>query len=412
MHKITAHMTSAIRSGPASGRLTALDGWRGLCAVMVAVMHFPTTGSISSLTVIVNAHLFVDFFFLLSGFVLTHAYLNRLSSVHDVTWMVWRRLGRLWPLHLAVLAAFIGLELASPVAEAVTGIKRSAAAAFDPAGPNPVSAIAGHIFFLQGVGVYDRLTWNIPSWSISVEFWTYFIFAMVVLSVRRHTHLCSIILVGLGCVLVARYSPAYMAVDNGLGFFRCVAGFFAGHLAYQLLAVAPSRLPVPHVVEIVVAASVFAFVAYAGGTGFELAAPLVFGLAIWVFAQEQGAVSTLFKSQPLQCLGLWSYSIYMVHAFLIAVIHRTFTVLGRMTEQNLVADVETAGGVQHTLTFDNPLLADVAMLGYILLVVAVSALTWRFVEMPGGRIWNSTVWYWLQGTIARYKPVSPSNVIS
>src|SRR5690606_39856368 len=59
-----------------------------------------------------HSYLFVDYFFVLSGFVIAHAYAGRLATARDGRRFMVRRLGRVWPLHVLVLAAFIGLELA------------------------------------------------------------------------------------------------------------------------------------------------------------------------------------------------------------------------------------------------------------------------------------------------------------
>ena len=32
---------------------------------------------------------------------------------------------------------------------------------------------------LQSLDLHDRLTWNLPAWSISTEFWTYLIFGLI-----------------------------------------------------------------------------------------------------------------------------------------------------------------------------------------------------------------------------------------
>ena len=39
---------------------------------------------------------------------------------------------------------------------------------------------------MQAVDVTDPLTWNTPSWSISAEFWTYILFALIVLLAPRY----------------------------------------------------------------------------------------------------------------------------------------------------------------------------------------------------------------------------------
>lgn len=114
-------------------------------------MHFSATSHIADLRIVDNAHLFVDFFFVLSGFVITHAYVDRLKTADDAAFMMWRRLGRLWPLHLAILAGFIALELMVPIVVSLTGVSRGAASPFDLDSSALLSAISTHILLLQGL---------------------------------------------------------------------------------------------------------------------------------------------------------------------------------------------------------------------------------------------------------------------
>ena len=51
-------------------RFVALDSWRGVCALLVALFHVPIIGVVRQLTLISNGYLFVDFFFVLWGFVI------------------------------------------------------------------------------------------------------------------------------------------------------------------------------------------------------------------------------------------------------------------------------------------------------------------------------------------------------
>src|SRR5690348_13363894 len=95
----------------ASERFRALDAWRGICALLVAAFHFPSPGAIHTSQVVQHAYRFVDFFFVLSGFVIAHAYRRSLENGELLPFMV-RRIGRLWPLHAATLAALIVIAVA------------------------------------------------------------------------------------------------------------------------------------------------------------------------------------------------------------------------------------------------------------------------------------------------------------
>ena len=58
-----------------------LDSWRGVAALLVALFHLNILSSIYSLHFIRNSYLFVDFFFVLSGFVISHSYGHRLGTL-------------------------------------------------------------------------------------------------------------------------------------------------------------------------------------------------------------------------------------------------------------------------------------------------------------------------------------------
>src|SRR5262249_11523152 len=161
----------------------------------------------------------------------------------------------------------------------------------------------------------------------SAEFWTYALFALVVVLARRRTIVATVVLAGLGALVVATSSGNLLAADFDFGFWRCIYGFFTGHLVFRLMRSAPATWPVPTAVEFGVVVGVVAFVVYCGRTSLELAAPLAFGIAVWVFAHGRGAISRLLESPPLAALGVISYSIYMVHALLIALIHRALTAI-------------------------------------------------------------------------------------
>ena len=87
-------------------RFAVLDGWRGLCALLVALYHLNVVSPFLDNGLIRHAYLFVDFFFVLSGFVITHTYWGKLTDAGALGDFTVRRFARIWPLQAALLDAF------------------------------------------------------------------------------------------------------------------------------------------------------------------------------------------------------------------------------------------------------------------------------------------------------------------
>jgi len=105
---LTATPTTAI--APAKSHYVVLDGLRGIAALMVVIFHtFEAYADGNPIKQIINhGYLAVDFFFLLSGFVIAYAYDDRWSRMSQ--WEFYkRRLIRLQP--MVVMGSLIGAAL-------------------------------------------------------------------------------------------------------------------------------------------------------------------------------------------------------------------------------------------------------------------------------------------------------------
>jgi hypothetical protein len=360
-----------------ASRFRALDGWRGICALLVAAHHIEAHGWLYWQPLIRNAWLFVDFFFVLSGFVIAHAYGDKLEVASEIRSFVIRRLGRLWPLHVAMLLALIALEVAHLVLAHVhplPGDRVPFAADRSP------FAILTNLFLVQALGMHDFETWNGPAWSISTEFCTYLLFAAVCFAtVRRGPRLIvSALLSVAGVVVLARFSQYGMRETFHWPLARCIYGFFLGVLTHEAWRRGAAKRVSGTLTEIIALAAVIAFVVFVpGNRALEYLATPLFAAAVLVFAGEGGVISRAMVTRPAAALGRWSYSIYMVHTLVLAVL---FSAIHALHPAWLIH----TGNGQAILELGTPA-DDLMVFAYLGAVVALSALTWTAIERPGQR---------------------------
>jgi peptidoglycan/LPS O-acetylase OafA/YrhL len=384
--KSTLHLND-----PSGIHFGVLDSWRGVAALLVAIFHLNILSSIYSLDFVRNAYLFVDFFFVLSGFVITHSYGNRLGSAEGVGTFVIRRFGRLWPLHVVVLLAMVVLESGRAISAA-----RGASFVNPPfTGATSLHSILVNLAFGQSLGLEQQLTWNSPSWSICAEFWTYLIFAASLLAGRtwlRHLRfateiLLAAMLIGSAGVLVLLSRHGIDATYD-LGFVRCIYGFLVGHFTYRLWHATSQHRFVPGVLEVAVLIMAVFYVSAAGHTGYTFFAPIVFAVVVFVFSFEAGPVSRLLSNRGSAWLGRISYSIYMWQGFIIFnFVDRPVSMLEKLTRHSYttVADAGSALGSEAVklIVLGGQILPIVATLLFVMLLVAVASVSYYLVERPG-----------------------------
>ncbi|MGQ0698846.1 MAG: acyltransferase family protein [Panacagrimonas sp.] len=367
-------------------RFKVLDGWRGVCALLVALYHLNAYGHANGWPLVRGAYMFVDFFFVLSGFVMTHAYADDLTQRRGLGQFLIRRLGRLWPLHLATLGVMVALEVLrwSLVASGTHATE------MEPfTGKNSLESIPTNFFLLHAFGIHDTGTWNAPSWSIAAEFYTYIVFGLGCWLARSRLNVLAGLLVLGGAAVIVRFSPTYIDTAYDYGFFRCIYGFFCGVLVYRLVSKGkPGALMnsgLATLAEVAGVVVVFVFVSATVDRFGSFAAPLVFALVIYVFAFESGAVSRLLWAQAFQKLGTWSYSLYMVHFVILLLLGIVMKLVERKLGISLHQDA-FFGTPAYTIDLGSAYLTDLFAVVYLLIVIGVAALSYRFIEEPG-RLW-------------------------
>lgn len=334
-----------------------LQALRGIAACLLVFYKSPFSFFDGNVSFMMNSYLFVDLFFILSGFVLSHAYASSIVEGMSFKGFMILRLVRIYPLHFFVLLLFIAYEVLRQTV--LGGSAEASRSGF---------AVLTHALLVQSLGVHDSLTWNTPSWSISVEFYCYILFFWLLKTIDRRFTLWSPAIIAATCyALLIAFDKDNLNVTFDLGILRCVGGFYLGVLVYRFSQARPQLLKQCEIVplELLTVMSVGLTVSCAHwGWFFQLSAIASFALSIYVFsAKKSGLVGQWLLIKPLQYLGERSYSIYMTHMLI-------WTIVTALLLTVMEINAEDINGVMSIA---------VAFFVFGLSVIA-SEFTYRFVE--------------------------------
>jgi peptidoglycan/LPS O-acetylase OafA/YrhL len=354
--------------------IKSLEGGRGIAALIVALYHLKIGADYFS--VIRNGYLFVDLFFVLSGFVICAAYSNRLSSASDLQSFLIRRIGRLLPLLLFSTVVYVLAANAIVLAKRIALSNGYGSLLHSPGSLEYLVPSAAEFFstatMTHGMGVFDRLILNTPSWSISTEFYTYFLFAILCVFLAGRVRLMAFALISAIGFTVSVIASIFlhdclgqggcMSLTYDFGFTRTVFAFFLGTLTYHASRAMRLHVNALQVTGAVALALVFSLVDAHPALAFSF--PVIFALLILSLSGDNGWLAGVLTRKPFQVLGERSYSIYLMHMPLILVF------------ENIA---KRADGVP----------AGVAVLViYATVLVVVSGWTYRFIEDPFRTLFN------------------------
>lgn len=294
--------------------LRALTSVRGIAAWLVVLFHI--RHSIAGLpetaqAVLAKGYLAVDFFFLLSGFVIWISWSDRLrdGGAGRITEFLQRRIARIWPLHLFMLA--VGLCLA--LALRMTGRDTP---------QFPLAELPLHAMLLQNWGFTGALSWNDPAWSISCEFGAYLLFPLLLFAIDWRRVPAAAILVAIGALVQLLHMVFALqgAATLGeqiprLGLIRCILEFACGTAIGALWLRWRERWHLPACAS--AAAALFLLALWASGTLPEtLAVPAAFAALLLALALSAGRPGNPLDAAPLHYLGEISYATYLGHFLL------------------------------------------------------------------------------------------------
>jgi peptidoglycan/LPS O-acetylase OafA/YrhL len=366
-------------SQPAPVQIDALTGIRGFAAFWVAFHHLRVYWPDGLLGVPVfselsrDGWLAVDLFFVLSGFIMMHVHGEefRSFSIGRARRFIGLRFIRVYPAHAVVLLLHVLLFFVA-VAFGVA-VNRDAFS---------VRSFVLSAFMLNGWGFPGAQGWNVPSWSVSSEWFAYLMFpalAVLVWRVQRRRTAVLVIIAILGTVTLigGSYShwKAFM-LPEGATLVRVTSEFTLGCLVYLFYHQPIGKRLAEGMAQVaftgVLAVSIFAVSPIYNGLTLMLFVLLVMGLS-----QAEGPFARLLRTRPIMHLGRISYSAYIVHSLVLAAYAR---IIGRIASGGAIVEF-----------------AIVAV--YAVLVVLASHLLYTLVEDPAR--------HWLRGWLIDRLPRAP-----
>ncbi|MBV1700908.1 MAG: acyltransferase [Hyphomicrobiales bacterium] len=295
-------------------RFTVLDTYRYLAAAGIVLFHCQAAFQVflaHPAMPFVELNLFVDFFFILSGFVLMHTYGDRVRNQADFVRFMQKRLARIYPLHAATTIAFIVMDVLIVVLHLNDDHRVG-----DDLALAPATLLLVHAW---GFTAHDGL--NYPSWSISAELFVYLLFPLFAVILRRIGGVRTLALaVILAAVIVevramANLRPMTDATYD-FGNMRAVPTFLAGMAINVLVKDHPRPVPwwLAHLAGILVLVLMLAKAP-------TLAIVGIMPLVIWLIAHAEINAGPSRLSTPLfQKLGEASYGVYLIHALVLTVL--------------------------------------------------------------------------------------------
>ena len=275
-------------------RFESLDSLRGIAAVAVMLGHIgPLTHS--------AYYLAVDFFLVLSGFILSHSYFN--TAKLSVSQFCWVRFARMYPLHLLTLLITI----------VVFQLDQRQLSFRD---------IGLHFFFIQNMGLGPEvLSLNNPSWTISVEFWincgVYVVLAALGFKFSRR-FVATIAVIGVLSFIVLTVFTGSLNTNTydykgflNSGLVRCLASFSMGVFAFAYRHQTRGLLAHSAVQFMLLFAFLTFLLMPVRSSPADFAAPVLFAAIVCSFSFEEGIAARALASAKY--LGAISFAIYLIH---------------------------------------------------------------------------------------------------
>ncbi len=381
--------------------LTNLTPLRGLAAILTVIYHVDLMigGGGGALIkykdsmVFSRMYLMVDFFFILSGFIMCHVYskwfMDTVTTKQFKQFTV-ARFARVYPMHFVTLIYTILLFYVS----AKLGIAKVPVIQITDTG----YSIFTNILLLHSMNLHNWFSWNHASWSISTEWWAYMVFPFLVKPVMQlkpvgiliAITVCFIGYLSITFLLIplvtippeipfVKIDPSKLSVNVAyqFGFLRCLCGFVLGMAMYQGYKAGWAKK---------ILGNGYLFVVLAIGLFgcMHLSFPDIITISFFPLLLLSGAYGSMgldkfFATKPLQRLGDWSFSIYLVHQPLLFTLGSIISFLNPPNP-----------GIKQTGPPPQPSTPTMWLicLVFICITLLVSFVTYQYIEVPARNLIN------------------------
>ena len=318
--------TQAGTAKPAT--IAALAGARAVPPLLIVLYHFSEGHHYSGVRLLdlvaTRGYLWVEFFFTLSGFILTHVYAARVRELwtkKGYFGFLKSRMLRLYPLHLFLLLVLVLLVIGTRIAAHYGGYLSIYDRAYHPM--IDAKGFVLSLFLVQGWNTLPYLTWNGVAWFVSVEFALCLLFPLFLKAqdggIGRGLTLVAAGIAGLLALLAGSQHGLDLTYHNGV--LRGLANFSIGVGMAVLFRHSRRLAALPAWMHGIAQAALLGLLAYVftqigwSHTGNDIYIAFAMQASVFVLAFDKGWLAELLKLRGPQTLGDWSYAIYLGQTF-------------------------------------------------------------------------------------------------
>lgn len=301
-------------------KIKKLDGLRGIFCLMVVFYHLGSKNIPSSLYnsfILRQSNIFVDFFFVLSGFVISLNYHYLITNTKSFFDFIKKRFIRLYPLLFYTTILYLTFNLVGKyVMPDLINSTRSTSTYF-------LMTLDTLLFTNSTPILGPGLGMNYPSWSISSEMISYCVFGLISLffiGKKKDWAILAIIMIS----IVFFYQTNEYFTTGRLGFIRGLICFNLGYFIFRFSKFDFNiRNEMEFIIPIVVILLMY-FLNQQNDVEINLVGlmfvPITFTLSIFILLRTNGLFSNILETKPMQFLGKISYSVYLNHHLLLVLV--------------------------------------------------------------------------------------------